>query len=100
HRDLHRPSFPTRRSSDLQQRRFIPPQTIMSPRNLRFNKTEEIAKAFLPLSRKIRQLRRAYLLAVGTYDMSAALCLMSFSSPLFLDRKSTRLNSSHVSISY
>src|SRR5207249_9509142 len=92
HRSL--PPFPTRRSSDLYaQYAVVPSARLVSlPTGL---STRQDAAAML-------QGLTAHYLACSTYPLkSGDTCLVhAAAGGVGLDRKSTRLNSSHVSISY
>src|SRR5699024_12424513 len=80
HRDHpHLPSFPTRRSSDL-----------FSYKKLCLEKVPRLG--YLLLKDNTQQKRY--------FQMSDLIKRKSWPTLLFRDRKSTRLNSSHVSISY
>src|SRR5207245_10498206 len=89
HRDLH--SFPTRRSSDLKR---LDAAAHMSGRELRAEQVEGIAHLQFVAAGRIggERLQRTLLVA-HLADRGAARILIE-------DRKSTRLNSSHGSISY
>src|SRR5207249_9233902 len=97
HRDPH--SFPTRRSSDL-----LPRQTATATHNLSLGRptctpcARSSAQMEAKSSRTTRSLvrsRPSILSLLPLRKTSSPPC-----SPAQLDRKSTRLNSSHVSISY
>src|SRR5690606_41959247 len=80
HRDL--PSFPTRRSSDLPAIEFqVAESAVPRPRRLRTTVPSGTARLRLPL-------RVAAMITVDAVPVTPE------------DRKSTRLNSSHVKISY
>src|SRR5690606_41871198 len=81
HRDLH--SFPTRRSSDL-SKSAIP----------------QLASAAMNQGRPGRFLRWAYQAKVMNTFESVSSAIATSAGGRFKDRKSTRLNSSHVKISY
>src|SRR5439155_25672390 len=84
HRDLH--SFPTRRSSDLAGELLA-----LTVSDLDFDrKTIRVNKSADDRTREVRQPKTKN--SIATLPMPSAL------EPL--DRKSTRLNSSHVAISY
>src|SRR5690349_23696418 len=79
-RDL--PSFPTRRSSDLREPRWSVTRIGWRPADLPQERGDERARKALPPPR----------LDEAAQEQEIA--------PRELDRKSTRLNSSHVEISY
>src|SRR5205807_9489311 len=87
HKNLH--SFPTRRSSDL---------GAVEKCGMYFPVTDELGRVVLMLddSRKVA--------GVGEYDVYGNVNTVTFSAetahPYAQDRKSTRLNSSHLVISY
>src|SRR5205807_8758802 len=93
HRDLH--SFPTRRSSDLRRQR-----AASMPVN-----TQAIGKTYDPVLYAVgREKIREYARAVGEtnpvhLDLDAARAA-GHADLVAPDRKSTRLNSSHLVISY
>src|SRR5207249_7687576 len=91
----HLPSFPTRRSSDLVS--IFPRQRKQQLRQLpiRTNRAENLVVLHLPGHHR---LRHAFLLQ--QFDGLAQLAEAYPMQPFREDRKSTRLNSSHVSISY
>src|SRR5690606_40943972 len=84
HRDLH--SFPTRRSSDLFVARNRDCEQLMGAEKVRYEveADDRIMAQGVGLGRLSRRLRRK----------------VWFHQDSGLDRKSTRLNSSHVKISY
>src|SRR5690606_42133114 len=87
HRD-HRapPSFPTRRSSDLNVH-----VELLHHRQIANHWNQYFAECFLDSDLAVEVLRARQLIARGS---------ASERSRYALDRKSTRLNSSHVKISY
>src|SRR5690606_41491902 len=80
HRALH--SFPTRRSSDLHRH------------------AGKLLKAFNPVERLVVRQRHAKLSRGGDIEFLQHLTRQTEIGLLDQDRKSTRLNSSHVKISY
>src|SRR5207249_9236454 len=83
HHNPHLHSFPTRRSSDLTMFNSVP---------TRFAYTSGIAFSIA---------RAGRILSKNGFDVAGEALMMARSSaPSSADRKSTRLNSSHVSISY
>src|SRR5207249_12164713 len=89
HRDLH--SFPTRRSSDLEV--FLHSRRDRLRRAVRHHRVEQAVAA------------RPVDFVLGEPQPLPAVSIISqveinFERPAAEDRKSTRLNSSHVSISY
>src|SRR5207249_11471685 len=94
-RDCHHlslTSFPTRRSSDLRRRlyRKVPPGRERQPRET------VVPLVYTPL---LRSAKKPPLLLTSFTGLQAFTSLEPVLCP-FRDRKSTRLNSSHVSISY
>src|SRR5690606_41528648 len=93
HRDLH--SFPTRRSSDLSKGSRKQDQFVANIRN--GDETRSIVS---------RVNYRQFSLAMrANYFLTPTLSVQYYGEPfifrgVFEDRKSTRLNSSHVKISY
>src|SRR5439155_21510620 len=85
HQDLH--SFPTRRSSDL-----APDQQLLTPG----------AEGTIPGvdTRKVPRLRQVFRDRAGDRRRSGVLPVVTLGPTAVTDRKSTRLNSSHVAISY
>src|SRR5207249_9067148 len=88
---LHIPSFPTRRSSDLHDSAGEPSQ----PRLVQ-GATSHLQAARIVLAGPLEKRDVRVVLGPTSRD---GLTAISFDLAL-LDRKSTRLNSSHVSISY
>src|SRR5438094_6748802 len=74
---LHIHSFPTRRSSDLEAKSFAMPAS----------RSQRSPRSFMAAARRVKRRAASILVAM----------LASFS---WIDRKSTRLNSSHRTISY
>src|SRR5690606_42154271 len=91
HLDLH--SFPTRRSSDLELYQKLP--------NL-YNSYKICAACCVEIFSIlfIRDFMMKKTIAFSGLAISALLLTACASNPTALDRKSTRLNSSHVKISY
>src|SRR5699024_12277854 len=93
-------SFPTRRSSDLDLVHYIAPPFSEVPRFLNGLST------FETVTRGAEPLARAAVIAFGFVyihpmrDGNGRLHRFLINDSLIRDRKSTRLNSSHVSISY
>src|SRR5690606_41131229 len=93
-------SFPTRRSSDLLERR----DELLAPFDPFFFPARPLARAHAgplgeprhPRQRKVRA-HRYQSPAIAIHSAVAAIAAVS---PRRIDRKSTRLNSSHVKISY
>src|SRR5207253_9544014 len=87
---LELPSFPTRRSSDL--RALSPPRTCVLCRSRRRRLRATTTDRPCTFARA-----PAWAAARARCPRSPAACIRGSQ---FLDRKSTRLNSSHVAISY
>src|SRR5690606_40687442 len=88
HRDVH--SFPTRRSSDLIKEHVqVKGISCLESRNIKF------------VPQKIKGRQHVLHIIFNSKGLFGAVFLvMNVSSPCGIDRKSTRLNSSHVKISY
>src|SRR5207249_11747314 len=91
HRDLH--SFPTRRSSDLKVCRALLPCHIANKRAC-----PKFQVSSLGLARRETRNQKRETGSSKQLEMNGQILFGIF--PDGLDRKSTRLNSSHVSISY
>src|SRR5690606_40967313 len=91
HRDLH--SFPTRRSSDLFTGYILNPSYIVKNQNGEI--VAELAKNPSFFGRKFTLHKKGEIPVDQQEELLLGLFMM-----VLLDRKSTRLNSSHVKISY
>src|SRR5690606_41719867 len=86
----NRPSFPTRRSSDLvetAQSDVQSAEAALDEARARFERQRELQRQGAISAQELETVRSAYLQAQAAREAA-------------LDRKSTRLNSSHVKISY
>src|SRR5699024_11918247 len=92
---MNRPSFPTRRSSDLAGHKLQGKDAKENERAVQYNLTKCIRLFAISVSNFAVAAQMKALLYTDSYKR----CSMHTLVPL-KDRKSTRLNSSHVSISY
>src|SRR5204863_5456458 len=98
HPNLH--SFPTRRSSDLKRRRVAVP--AIGPNNIKVTNNPEVMEQ-VRNTLKLKQQQKAIIEARQQQAQQQMLQQQNFVDRRHAsqgDRKSTRLNSSHVEISY
>src|SRR5699024_11867090 len=95
--NLH--SFPTRRSSDLTFKQKLS-TTSQQVQELQASLKDKQKVDLTALEQQLTELKKAYETALNQRDQSKKYYQEATALIKNIDRKSTRLNSSHVSISY